>query len=169
MDEKLANAINDQVNFEIFSSYLYLSISSYFQTKNLNGFANWMNIQAHEELAHSMKLYNFLHEREADVEFNEIPKPPKTWDSVLAAFEDAYAHEQKVTERINNLMDTALELRDHATHTHLQWFISEQVEEEANVLSVIRQVKMVQDTPNGLFLLNKELAQRVFIDPNATK
>ena len=141
MREKIVKAINDQVNFELYSSYIYLSMSSYLRSLNLNGFANWMEIQVQEEVAHAMKLYNFLHERGGNVELEAIKKPKVRWNSPLEAFEDAYAHEQIVTGRINNLVDLALEEKDHATNAHLQWFVNEQVEEESNVLGILQQIK----------------------------
>ena len=168
MNIKMQKAINDQVNFELYSSYIYLSMSSYLKSLNLNGFAHWMEIQVQEELAHAMKLYNFLQERGGAVEFQEIPKPKKEWNSPLAAFKNALDHEQIVTSRINSLVDLALDLRDHATNAHLQWFISEQVEEESNVLGIVQQMKLAEGSPNGLFMLDRELAQRVFVPPGTS-
>ena len=163
MDTKIQKAINDQINFELYSAYIYLSMSSYLKSLNLNGFAHWMEIQVQEETAHAMKLYNFLHERGGDVEFQEIPKPKKKWDSPLAVFQDALAHERIVTGRINDMVNLALELKDHATNAHLQWFINEQVEEESNVLGIVQQIKLSEGSPNGLFMLDRELGQRVFV------
>lgn len=168
MDANLSRELNGQLNFEIYSAYIYLSMSSFFKSLSLNGFANWMEVQAQEEFAHVRRLYNYLHERGEKVEYDAVPKPVSEWDSPLAAFEEAYAHEQVVTSRINNLVNLAIEAKDHATNAHLQWFVSEQVEEEANSLEVVRQIKLVKDAPNGLFLLDRELGQRVFVDPNAT-
>jgi ferritin len=168
MNIKMQEAINSQVNFELYSSYIYLSMSSYLKSLNLNGFAHWMEIQIQEEIAHAMKLYNFLHERGGRVELETIQKPKVNWHSPLDAFEDAYKHEQIVTGRINSLVDLALELRDHATNAHLQWFISEQVEEESNVLGIVQQMKLAEGSPNGLFMLDRELGQRVFTPPNTS-
>ena len=162
MNEKIEKAINSQINFELYSSYIYLSMSSYLKSLNLNGFANWMEIQVQEEIGHAMKLYTFLHERGGRVEFGAIEKPKVTWKSPLEAFHDAYAHEQIVTGRINDLVDLALAEKDHATNAHLQWFISEQVEEESNVLGILQQMKLSEGAPNGLFMLDRELAQRVY-------
>jgi ferritin len=163
MNTKLENAINEQMNFEIYSSYLYMAISSYFKNENLNGFANWMAIQAQEELTHTMKFYNYLHEREGKVIFEAIAKPPVSWESPLKAFEAAYEHEKIVTSRISDLMDLAIQVKDHATHTALQWYITEQVEEEASVLNIIRQLRLIKNAPNGMFMLDRELAQRTFM------
>jgi ferritin len=168
MNTKMQKAINDQINFELYSSYIYLSMSSYLKSLNLNGFSHWMEIQVQEEVAHAMKLYAFLHERGGNIEFESIPKPKAQWDSPLKAFQHAYEHEQLVTSRINALVDLALKLKDHATNAHLQWFISEQVEEESNVLGIVQQMKLAEGAPNGLFMLDRELAQRVFVSPDGT-
>ena len=165
MDIKMQKAINDQLNFELYSSYIYLSMSSYLKSLNLNGFANWMEIKVQEEVAHAMKFYNFLHERGGNVEFQEIPKPKTEWDSPLAVFQNALEHEKIVTSRINKLVDLALELKDHATNAHLQWFISEQVEEESNALGIVQQIEMAKDAPSGMFMLDRELGQRVYTPP----
>ena len=162
MHEKLVKNINEQMNFELYSSYIYLSMASYLKSLNLNGFANWMDIQVQEEIAHVTKFYAFLHDRGENVEFGAIQKPQHKWDSPLAVFEHALAHEKIVTKRINNLVDQAAKLSDHATLNFLQWFVGEQVEEEASVTSVIQQIKLVGD---ALFLLDRELGQRVFTPP----
>jgi ferritin len=167
MDKKLVKAINDQLNFEIYSSYLYFAMSSHLKSMNLNGFANWMDVQAKEEMTHVMKFYNYLHDRGEDVELEAVDKPPKSWKSVQEIFEQAYKHEQLVSSKINKLADMSLAVKDHATNVFLQWFINEQIEEEANALNVVQQVKMFKDSPNGLFMIDRELAQRVFVDPTA--
>ncbi len=169
MNEKMEKAINDQINFELYSSYIYLSMSSYLRSLNLNGFAHWMEIQVQEEIAHAMKFYNFLHERGGNIEFETIQKPKVSWESTCEVFEDAYKHEQIVTGRINDLVDLALEIRDHATNAHLQWFINEQVEEESNVLGILQQIKLAENSPNGLFMLDRELSQRVYNPPQDSK
>ena len=165
MDIRIQKAINDQINFELYSSYIYLSMSSYLKGINLGGFANWMEIQVQEEQFHAMKLYNFLQERGGKVEFEAIEKPQATWDSPLHVFKHAHEHEQIVTGKINNLVDLALELKDHATNSHLQWFVSEQVEEEANVFGVYQQIKLAGEHGGNLFMLDRELGQRVFTPP----
>lgn len=162
MDKGLVKSINDQINFELYSAYIYLSMASHFKAQNLNGFANWMDVQVQEELVHTTKFYNFLHDRNEDVEFGAIAKPPAKWDSPLAVFEHALKHEQLVTKRINSLADQAAKVSDHATSNFLQWFINEQVEEEANATNVIQQIKLFGDS---LFMLDRELGQRVFTPP----
>jgi len=167
MDEKMQEALNKQLNAELYSSYLYLSMSAYFQSVNLSGFANWMRVQAQEELAHAMKFYDYVNERGGRVVLPAVEAPPSEWDSPLAVFEHVYRHEQGVTGMINKLVDLAVEARDHATNNFLQWFVSEQVEEEASADEVVQKLKLVGDDPSGLFMIDRELAQRVFVAPVA--
>jgi len=168
IDERMQDAINKQLNAELYSSYLYLSMSAYFQSVNLGGFANWMRVQAKEELAHAMKFYDYVNERGGRVILHPVEEPPSEWDSPLAVFEHVYRHEQKVTGLINKLVDLAVEARDHATNNFLQWFVSEQVEEEASADEVVQKLKLVGDDPSGLFMIDRELAQRVFVAPATT-
>jgi len=165
MDEKMQEALNKQLNAEIYSAYLYLSMSAYFQSVNLDGFANWMRVQWQEELAHGLKFYDYVNERGGRVVLQTVEAPPSEWDSALAVFEDTYRHEQKVTGMINKLVDLAVETRDHATNNFLQWFVSEQVEEEASADEVVQKLKLVGDDPSGLFMIDRELGQRVFVAP----
>ncbi len=167
MNPKLEKALNDQINFEIYSAYIYMSMSSYMKSLNLNGFAHWLDIQVKEELAHAVKFYNYIHDRNGNVEFMAIAKPEAGWKSPLHVFEHALEHEKIVTSRINNLVDIAISEKDHAANAHLQWFVNEQVEEEANFFAVVQQLKLAGDSMNNLFLLDKEMATRVFVDPNA--
>jgi ferritin len=166
MDKKLVKSLNSQLNFELYSAYIYASMASHLKSLDLNGFANWMDVQVQEELAHVNKFYNFLHDRDENVEFDAIPKPQSSWESPLAVFEHALKHEKIVTGRINDLTDLAAKVSDHATLNFLQWFVAEQVEEEANAMSVIKQIKLVG---NSLFMLDRELGQRVFTPPADTK
>ena len=167
INSKIAAALNDQLNLEYHSAYSYLAMSAYFLTQNLNGFAHWMRVQAQEELAHGMKIYDFLDDREAEIRFRALDAPKQNWDSPLDVFEDSLAHEQKVSQSIYNIADLALSERDHATHTFLQWFIAEQVEEEAAVKELIDTLKLVGTEGNGLFLLDRDLAQRDRADEDA--
>ena len=162
ISKKMSNALNEQLNWEIYSSYVYLAMSSWFKTQNLNGFANWVHVQVKEELDHAMKFYEFIHDSGGVVEFQEIPKPNAQWETPVAVFEDILEHEQGVTQRINNLIEIALSEKDHATNARLQWFISEQVEEEANVQGIIQQLKFSQNAPNAIFMIDREMAQRTF-------
>jgi ferritin len=167
ISKKMEEALNGQVNAELYSAYLYLSMESYFKSLDLNGFANWMRVQTQEEIVHVMKIYDFINERGGRILLQAIEGPPTQWDSPRAVFEAAYAHEQKVTGLINALVDLAIKEKDHATHTFLQWFVNEQVEEEASADTIIQQLKMMESAPGGLFMLDRELAQRVFTPPPA--
>ena len=167
ISKKMEQALNDQVNAELYSAYLYLSMESYFKSLNLNGFANWMRVQTQEEISHAMKIYNFINERGGRVILKAIEGPQTKWDSHFAVFEAVYAHEQKVTGLINNLVDLAVEEKDHATNSFLQWFVNEQVEEESSADEIVQQLKMMKDAPGGLFMLDRELGQRVFAPPAA--
>jgi len=163
--ENVQNALNDQLNWELFSAYIYLAMAAYCESANLPGFANWMKVQAQEEVSHAMKFYDFVNERGGRVTFAAIEAPPVEWDSPLAAFEHAYKHEQGVSERINKLVDLAVAESDHATNGFLQWFVTEQVEEESSVDEIIQRLKLVGKEGGGLFMLDRELAQRVFVPP----
>jgi ferritin len=160
LSEKMENALNSQLNAEMYSGYMYLSMNAYFKSINLDGFANWMHYQAQEELAHAMKFYDFIISRGGRVKLAQIDTPPNTWDSPLAVFEATLEHEQKVTGLINDLVEMALEEHDHASNIFLQWFVSEQVEEEENVGGVLEQLKLMGETKGGLFMLDRELAKR---------
>lgn len=165
LGKKMEKALNDQVNAELYSSYLYLSMEAYFQSLSLKGFANWMRCQAQEELFHAMKMYDYIIERGGKVSLAAIEGPQIEWDSTLAVFEATLTHEKKVTALINNLVDIAIEERDHASNSFLQWYVEEQVEEESSVDDVIQQLKLMGDASNGLFLIDRELAARVFTMP----
>ena len=167
IDQRMQEALNKQINAEIYSAYLYLSMSAHFQSVNLAGFANWMRVQWQEELAHALKFYDYVNERGGRVVLQPVEAPPSAWDSPLALFEDVYRHEQKVTGMINKLVDLAVEIRDHATNNVLQWFVAEQVEEEASADEVVQKLKLVGDDPSALFMIDRELAQRVFVAPAA--
>jgi ferritin len=168
LNNDMEKALNAQVNAEMYSAYLYLSMSAFFQSKSLSGFAGWMRVQAQEEMVHAMKLYDFINERGGRVILEQIEAPPTDWDSPLATFEAVYEHEQKVTGLINELVELALEKHDHATNIFLQWFVSEQVEEEDSANDVVEKIKLVGDAKGGLFMLDRELGQRVFTPPAAT-
>ncbi len=160
ISKKMEEALNKQINAEFYSSYLYLSMAADFEAKNLSGFANWMQVQAQEEWGHGMKIYNYIHEQNGTVKLEPIEGPPAEWKSPLDAFEAAYKHEQMVTSRINNLVTLSNEEKDYATNIFLQWFVNEQVEEEASALAIVEKLKMIGDSPQGLFMVDRELAQR---------
>ena len=165
LSEKIQAAINKQIVAETYSAYLYWSMAAYFESVNLAGCAQWMKAQVQEELFHAAKLFNFVAERGGRVKLGAIDAPPTEWDSPLAVFEHAYQHEQKVTGLINGLVDLAVEERDHATRNFLDWYVDEQVEEEASADAVVQKLKMVGDAPGGLFMIDSELGQRVFTMP----
>lgn len=165
ISENMQKALNGQMNRELYSSYLYLSMSAYFSSINLGGSANWMRVQAQEELIHTMKFYDYLNERGGRVILGDVEAPPSEWESPLAAFQYAYEHEQKVTGLINDLVNLAIEERDHATNSFLQWFVTEQVEEEASASDVVQKLKLAGDAGSGLFMIDQELGQRVFTPP----
>lgn len=165
ISEKMQEALNGQLNAELYSSYLYLSMAAYFQHINLGGFAAWMRVQAQEELVHVMKYYDFINERGGRVVLRPVEGPPAEWESPLAAFEAAYEHEQKVSGLINDLVERALEERDHASNIFLQWFVTEQVEEEDTANGVVQKIKLMGDARGGLFMLDQELGQRIFTPP----
>lgn len=165
LNDKMEKALNAQVNWELYSSYFYLSMSSYFDSISLAGCAAWMTAQAQEELYHGMKIYDYINERGGRAVLAAINQPPSDWDSPLHVFEEVLDHEKKVTGLINDLVDLALEERDHASNIFLQWFVSEQVEEEAGVGSVLEKFRMIGDDKSGLFIIDRELSTRVFTPP----
>jgi ferritin len=165
LDKKMEDALNEQLNWELYSSYLYASMSAYFRSRNLGGFANWMRVQAMEELTHAGKFFDFINERGGMVALRAIEGPPTEWKTPQVVFEATLGHEQKVTARINNLVDLAHKGRDHATDIFLQWFVTEQVEEEASVSDILHQLKLVGDHPDRLFMIDRELGQRAFTMP----
>ena len=162
---KMQKAINDQINFEFYSAYLYLAMSAHFNRQSLNGFGNWMRVQAQEEGIHAIKLYDFLTERDGKVVLQAVKQPPTDWKSPLEAFQQAYAHEQKVTSNFNEITDLALKEKDHTTATYVQWFVNEQIEEEANAKKNVDQLKLIKSDVNALLLLDRELGTRVFVLP----
>lgn len=169
LKEKVLNALNEQMNAELYSAYLYLSMEAYFESIDLEGFANWMRAQAQEELVHAMKFYDYISRRGGRIILSAIEEPPTEWDSPLAVFEHVYAHEQKVTGLINHLVDLSTSESDHATSNFLQWFVAEQVEEEESANGVLQRVKLAGESKSGLFMLDSELGKRVFTPPAADR
>lgn len=158
--KKMQDALNKQINEEMFSSYLYLSMSADFQSKNLSGAAAWMAVQAQEETSHAMKFFHYIIERGGEVDLLAIEKPQKSWKTPLEAFKDAEKHEQHITKCINQLVDLAVKEKDYATQNLLQWFVNEQVEEEASVGEIVAKLEMVSESRNGLYMMDKELGKR---------
>jgi ferritin len=160
VSKKMEQALNEQINAELYSSYLYLSMAAWFESENFPGFAAWMRVQAREENAHAMKFFEFLNERRGKIVLKAIGEPAKKWNSPRAAFEAAYEHEQYITGRINDLVNLATAEKDHATAAFLQWFVKEQVEEEASVDSIVQKLKMAKDAPGALFMMDHILGER---------
>ena len=158
--QKLQDAINAQINAELYSAYLYLAMAADLEDKNLPGFAHWMRLQHDEEQMHAMKLFDFMLDRGGRVRLKAIDEPQATWDSALAVFENAYAHEQKVTGLIHALYKLAVEENDYPAQSLLQWFIDEQVEEEKNASDAVAQLRMTGDFGPGLLMLDREMALR---------
>ncbi len=160
LSKKMEEALNKQINAELYSSYLYLSMAAYFDSINLNGFAQWMKVQAKEEVEHAMKIYKYVYDRGGVVSLESIDKPPVKWDSPLDVFENSFKHEQKVSEMINNLVKIARDENDYATENFLQWFVQEQVEEEASADEIVQKLKYIEGSKNAIFMLDSKLGQR---------
>ena len=170
LNKKLLDALNQQINDEYYSSYIYQSMVAYFEDMNLDGCAHWMKMQAEEEHMHALKIFDYVVERGGRVELFTIPEPPKDWDSPRAAFEAALDHEKVMTDKISKLANLAIDERDHATNNLMQWYVSEQVEEEANVDDILKKLDIMGATGTGLFLMDRELKNRPVpapIDPEA--
>lgn len=163
ISEKMVEALNEQINAEIYSAYLYLSMAAYFDSIGLKGFANWMRVQWQEELTHAMRLYDYVVERGGRVKLYAIEEPPSEWESPLAAFEHTYEHEVNVTKRIHELVELAMSEKDYATYNMLQWFVAEQVEEEANASEIVDKLRLIGDDGRGLLMLDTELGARRFV------
>ena len=170
MNPVIEKALNEQINAELYSAYLYLSMSSWFDSVGLKGFANWERVQAMEEQAHALKIFDYLLTRGGRAIMTQIDAPQVTWKDAANAFETQMAHEIKVTELINNLVDLSIREKDHATLNFLQWFVSEQVEEEDNARTILDQLKMIsQEKGVGLlYMLDKELAARTYAQPDSS-
>ncbi len=165
INEKLEKAFNEQINAEFYSEYFYLAMYAYFERMNLQGFKNWMLVQMQEEHAHAMGLFKYLHERGGKVTFKAIEQPKADWNSPLEVFEDILKHEQSVTSKINGLIDTAEEVKDRASVSYLDWYLKEQVEEEASAGNVLKTLKLICDDKKCIYMLDKELALRTFNAP----
>lgn len=162
LKERVLKALNDQINAEQYSALMYLSMSAWFENKGLPGFANWMYVQYQEELTHADKIFKFIVERNSKVELKAIEQVAVEFENIVSIVEKTLAHEQHVTELINNIVDISNEERDHATQSFLQWFVDEQVEEEANVTEILDSLRLIEGEAkgNGLFMLDRELRQR---------
>jgi len=164
MNSKLEKRINEQMNAEFYSAYLYLSMSAYCQCLNLSGFANWMYVQFQEEHSHAIRIYRYLNERGGRVELGAVEKPPAEWDGIIEVFRAVCAHEEEVSELINDLVDLAIEEKDHATVSMLNWYVDEQVEEVATASDLVAQLEMIEGKGPALLMLDRELRQRHFVE-----
>ena len=160
MKTTLSTALQEQFLAEYESSYLYLAMAAYFDHSGFSGLAYWMKQQSKEELAHAMKYYDYLISKRENVVFSAVSAPKGTWKSVKGVFEDAYKHEQKITSRIGKLADLALDQKDHGAYAFLQWFVTEQIEEENQIEQILHQLNLAGDTPMGLLMLDKALGGR---------
>ncbi len=160
ISETLQDAINEQINFELISAYLYLSMSAHFETQNLPGFANWMRVQYNEETGHALKLYNYVHDRNGAVTLKAIAQPATEFKTPLDIFKQVLEHEQKVTSLINKLYELAVKEKDYAAQSFLQWFINEQVEEEKNATDIINLLEMIGGSPVSLIMADRQLGAR---------
>jgi len=160
LSQKLQAALNRQINEEYYSSYIYTAMVAYMEDLNLDGCAHWMRMQAEEEHQHARKIFDYMTERGGRVELMEVKAPPREWDSPVEAFKAALEHEKFMTQNINELADLALSEKDHATNNLMQWYVTEQVEEEANVDDILKKLEMVGGTGHGLFLIDRELKTR---------
>jgi ferritin len=160
LKDKVVSALNAQINAELYSEYLYLSMAAWFESKNWLGFAKWMKVQAGEERGHAMKFYDYINLAGGRVKLEAIKTPTTEWASPLAVFEDAYRHEQSITAKIGDLVKLAAAEGDAASGIMLQWFVSEQVEEEANASQIVAKLKLIGDNTNGQFMVDHELGKR---------
>ncbi|UCH57574.1 MAG: ferritin [Candidatus Bathyarchaeota archaeon] len=167
VSERVLKELNQQVNEELYSEYIYLSMAADLVDKGFKGMATWMRVQAREEHVHAMIFYNFITERRAKVELDAIKMPPTTWDSPLTIFEAAHEHEKFITGRIDHMVKIALEENDNATYQMLQWFVEEQVEEEANTDEMATNLRIVGVDGQGILMIDREAGSRTFIVPQA--
>ena len=166
LNPKVQDAINEQINAELYSAYLYLSMAQYFEAEGLAGFANWFKIQFQEEQAHATIFMNYVNQRGGRVMLKAIDAVPTTWDSPMEVFRATLEHEQKVTALINSLYTLAMQEEDYAPRDRLNWFVGEQVEEEDNCRALIDKLRLIGDNGMGLYMLNTELAARTYAAPS---
>lgn len=160
MKKELLDELNKQLNRELYSSYLYLSMAAYFESINLKGFAHWLKVQVEEEKEHAMKFFDFILERGEKVILEAIEAPKTDWESPVEAFKDVYEHEKKITSYIHNIIELARQHKDYPTEVFLQWFVSEQVEEEAQALEIYNKLQLAKNSPGALFALDHQLGKR---------
>ena len=160
MDKAVQDAVSEQIGKEFFAAYFYLAISAHFDRRSLIGFSKWMRMQAQEELGHAMRLFDFINHRGGIVRLDQVPAPPTEFGPALTLFEAALAHEKEVSALIHRLYDLAVQKHDHATQLELQWFITEQVEDEKSMGTVVDQLRMAGDNEAAILMLDRELGGR---------
>ncbi|KXS46029.1 MULTISPECIES: ferritin [Methanohalophilus] len=165
LSEKMIDALNEQINREMYSAYLYMAMSAASSYKGLDGFSNWFMVQYQEEMTHAMRIYDYLNGQGAQIQLKAIEQPPKEFGTPLEMFKATLEHEQFITRSINELVTLANEEKDYATNIFLQWFVTEQVEEESNDNEIISKLQLAGEDGNGLFMIDKELGARVFTPP----
>ncbi len=167
LNKKMEDALNEQINKEMYSAYLYMSMSAHSTNIGLPGFANWFMVQYYEEMDHAMRIYRYINDQGGKVKLKAIEKPPSEFKDTMDMFQKTLEHEQFITKSINDLMDLAIKENDHATQIFLHWFVTEQIEEEGNDNEIIAKLELAGKEGNGLFMLDKELAARTFTPPPA--
>jgi ferritin len=165
--QRMQNVMNEQIQHEISSAYLYLAMAADFHSKNFDGMAQWMKVQAQEEMVHAMRFFEHIVDRNGRVELKALPEPSKDWTSPVEAFKAAYKHEQFITGRIDELVKVARDENDNAALMMLQWFVNEQIEEEANASKIVDMLTLIGDFGQGLLMADRELGARVFTPPPA--
>jgi len=166
LSKKMEEALNEQINKEMYSAYLYMSMSAHSTNAGLPGFANWFMVQYKEEMEHAIKIYDYVNNQGGRVKLKTIDEPLSTFKDAMDMFQKTLEHEQFITKSINELVDLAFKERDHATQIFLQWFVTEQIEEEGNDNDIIAKLKLAGDKGNGLFMIDKELGARVYVSPS---
>lgn len=165
LSKRMVEELNLQVKYELYSAHMYLAMEAYCAANNLDGSANWLKVQHQEEQAHARFFIDYINRMNGEVKILGLEEPNSDFESILDVYKKGYAHEQFVTSRIYHLSDISIEEKDHATGSFLKWFVDEQVEEEANFLGVVKKLEMIDGNTSGLYILDKELAARVFIPP----
>jgi len=166
LSKKMEEALNEQINKEMYSAYLYMSMSAHSTNAGLPGFANWFMVQYKEEMEHAMKIYDYVNDQGGRVKLKTIEEPLSTFTDAMDMFQKTLKHEQFITKSINELVDLAIQEKDYATQIFLQWFVTEQIEEEGNDNDIISKLKLAGDKGNELFMIDKELGARVYVSPS---
>jgi ferritin len=162
LSKKMLDALNDQINKEMYSAYLYMAMSAYSDSQGLKGFSNWFYVQYQEEMEHAMRIYHYIQEQGGRIKLKALDEPPADFGDALEMFEKTLEHEQFITKSIHGLVDLAVSEKDYATQIFLQWFVSEQIEEEANDNEIIDKIKLIGKQGNGLYMLDRELGARIY-------